>query len=285
MDPDKKKSSVRYILKDLRDHIVGRRVFPGGTAPPNPAFIPNIAASVPGLPNVGQSIAAQNAMKRAQRRLAPSLLKFLTDGRSDDQYPFTAWKGKLHDFFDSLTMGVDDTAECGWYTLDEYLTERRRLARKELREREASDTTEAGGSLDEIRKTYPKAGTLSVEQVAQHLGKAGISTDDQKRAALLDGILVPGLRKNGDEWSAPIRGVAAAIDSLGGALKHQAIPGTREGRREPPGSPREASRNLERRVRAREFWGQVIAHVDGVMADGWLKAGEARPHTSGRNPL
>lgn len=55
---------------------------------------------------------------------------------------------------------------------------------------------------------------LTVEEVAQVLGRTGAGGYEQTREQLAAGVIVPGLRKVGGSWLVPITALAAALDSL-----------------------------------------------------------------------
>ena len=70
------------------------------------------------------------------------------------------------------------------------------------------------GMLPLLREMFPGKVMLTVEDVAQVLGRTGAGGYEQTREQLAAGVIVPGLRKVGGSWLVPITALAAALDSL-----------------------------------------------------------------------
>jgi len=149
------------------------------------------------------------------------------------------------------------------------------------------------GMLPLLREMFPGKVMLTVEDVAQVLGRTGAGGYEQTREQLAAGVIVPGLRKVGGSWLVPITALASALDGLvqlneEGMASPKALPARRAVLpSSPPGDrPRRGripNRLKQQQARAVVFWSVVLAKEwSKRMHEGFPPASHSGPREGGR---
>jgi len=112
---------------------------------------------------------------------------------------------------------------------------------------------------ERIAARYPGKEVLTPKQVADVIGQHV----DHVRDRLLNGSLIPGLRKDGGRWRIPVGSLIEAIDSLSRPDGPAPLPPASQLASTAPLTRRRRPLNAHReRMRAHQFWTEVFAQVD-----------------------
>lgn len=127
------------------------------------------------------------------------------------------------------------------------------------------------GMLPVLRAKFPDKVMLTVEDVADVLGKTGAGGYEQTREQLAAGVIVPGLRKLGGSWLVPITALANALDNLvmvddEGHASPKPLPVRRavisaDPLADRPRRGRVPNRLKQQQARAMAFWSVVLPRV------------------------